>query len=208
MAQAKTQKLYRTFVRGMMSEASPLTYPEDTSADELNTVPTRKGNRTRRFGVNYSSDNISTQTFTSTDAQTSFMWLSAAANVANTFLVVQNGKMLRFYDRSAGGFADNEESFTIDLSAYLRPGVTSVGRMRCQFASGKGFLFVVGADIEPLIVQYNSSTNNITVQKITILIRDFEGLSDGLANDAEPTTLSKEHWYNLLNQGWISPGVS
>jgi hypothetical protein len=37
-------------------------------------------------------------------------------------------------------------------------------------------------------------------------MRDFDGVNDGLAIDQEPSTLSKEHHYNLMNQGWVSPG--
>ena len=40
-----------------------------------------------------------------------------------------------------------------------------------------------------------------------IQVRDFEGVDDDLGNDEEPFTLSKEHHYNLLNQGWMAPGT-
>lgn len=205
MAEAKTNKLYRSFVRGLMTEASPLTYPEDTSWDELNTVPTRKGNRTRRFGINYSDDNVAAMTQEETDAQQEFMWRAAAADIGNTFLVVQNGNILSFYDRAQSAFAANKKTFYISLDAYKRPGVDSMRRSPCRFASGKGFLFVVNKDMEPIIVTYNPDTDTIQSNKITISARDFEGLFDGLSNDAEPTTLSTEHFYNLLNQGWVAP---
>lgn len=206
MAQAKKNQLYRTFVRGLCTEASPLTYPPDTSFDELNTVPTRKGNRTRRFGINYNPDNTASMTVASTDAQSEFVWRAAASDIANTFLVVQNGNRLYFYDRSSSAFADNLESFTVSLDSYCRPGVSSVRTVPCHFASGKGFLFVVNKDMEPIVITYDPDSNDITINKITIQGRDFEGLDDGLANDAEPATLTTSHFYNLLNQGWISPG--
>lgn len=208
MAEATNNKLYRSFVRGLMTEASPLTYPEDTSFDELNTVPTRKGNRTRRFGINYNPDNTAAMAQVVTDAQNEFMWKAVAADVANTFLVVQNGATLYFYDRSQGEFASHKKSFTVNLDTYKRPGANTVKATMCHFASGKGFLFVVNKDMEPLVITYLPDTDTITVNKITISARDFEGLSDGLANDAEPTTLTTEHFYNLLNQGWIAPGVT
>ena len=37
----------------MITEASPLTYPEDASYDEDNMILYRKGNRSRRFGVDF-----------------------------------------------------------------------------------------------------------------------------------------------------------
>ena len=53
MSRAETTKLYRTFVKGMVTEASPLTYPEDASYDEDNMILYRKGNRSRRLGIDF-----------------------------------------------------------------------------------------------------------------------------------------------------------
>lgn len=53
MSRAETTKLYRTFVKGMITEASPLTYPEDASYDEDNMILYRKGNRSRRLGIDF-----------------------------------------------------------------------------------------------------------------------------------------------------------
>lgn len=55
MSRAETTKLYRTFVKGMITEASPLTYPEDASYDEDNMILYRKGNRSRRLGIDFES---------------------------------------------------------------------------------------------------------------------------------------------------------
>jgi hypothetical protein len=205
LGQAKTQKLYRTFVKGLITEASYLTYPEDSSLDELNTVPSRKGNRTRRFGMNYATGNASAVSYDPTTAKESFMWNAVASQAAKSFFVYQNGNELHFFDRSVPSFALSKLPFIMDLRLYARPGVSDVKTQSCRFASGKGFLFVVNPDCDPMIVAYDPSTQTFSVTRLTILARDFEGLFDGLSNDAEPTTLTKEHYYNLLNQGWVSP---
>ena len=187
-----------------MTEASPLTYPEDTSFDELNTVLSRKGNRQRRFGINYSDANTTARSYDNSKAKAEYVWSSVASRPELTFLVVQNANVISFYDRSVPAFAASLKPFTIDLSAYVRPGLSAVTDVNCKFASGKGFLFIVNPDMEPLVVSYDKATDTINVTKIVILGRDFQGLPDGLANDAEPTTLSIAHFYNLLNQGWVS----
>jgi len=46
-------KVFNTFVAGLITEAGPLTFPENSSKDELNCVLSRKGNRRRRLGVDY-----------------------------------------------------------------------------------------------------------------------------------------------------------
>lgn len=205
MAQAKQNKFYRTFVRGLMTEASPLTYPEDSSFDELNTVPSRKGNRVRRFGINYSNDNIVDRDYDNRHAKNEFMWEAVSAQPDLVFLVVQEGDSIIFFDRGEQTFSSSAKSFFIDLNDYKRPGADNPALSFCSFAAGKGYLFIVNPQIEPLVVQYNPPEDSIGVRKIAILARDFEGLPDGFANDAEPTNLTKEHFYNLLNQGWISP---
>ena len=48
-----TEKLYRSFVKGLITEASPLTFPENASIDEKNFVLNRDGSRSRRLGVDY-----------------------------------------------------------------------------------------------------------------------------------------------------------
>jgi hypothetical protein len=73
-------------------------------------------------------------------------------------------------------------------------------------ASGKGHLFVVQEFIDPVTVTYNLEDDDITSIRIWIMMRDFDGVNDGLPNDVEPVTLSKEHHYNLRNQGWVVPG--
>lgn len=205
MSQAKSNKLYRTFVRGLITEASFLTYPEDSSLDELNTVPSRKGNRIRRLGFNYNAGNFVTYPNQIAYAKNEFTWNAVGGNAASTFLVIQNGHDISFHDRRIASFANSLKSFRLDLNLYARPEVSDTSFSICKFASGKGYLFIVSPDIEPLVVSYNKATDTFTVTKVIIQARDFEGVNDGLTNDAEPTTLSNLHYYNLLNQGWVNP---
>jgi hypothetical protein len=158
--------------------------------------------------MNYSADNIVDRDYNPRDAKNEFMWRAVGANPGLSFLVVQNGGNISFYDRTKMAFASSKKSFEIDLTIYTRPGVSTITSQFCKFASGKGYLFIVNPDIEPLVVTYDKDTDNITVTKIAILARDFEGLRDGLQNDEEPSELSKSHFYNLLNQGWVSTKTS
>lgn len=202
---AEGNKTYRTFVKGLITEASALTYPEDASYDELNTIITRKGNRSRRLGITYgaqavdAANEVTDQSF----AQTEFVWKAVGNNANTNFLIVQNGNIVSFYDLSGTTPLANKKSFTIDLDTYLRPGASTASTEQVQMTYGKGFLFIVSDKIEPLVVKYNKDTDTISTTQIAILIRDYEGLDDGLANDAEPTVLTKEHHYNLQNQGWV-----
>lgn len=207
MARSTANKLYRTFVKGLVTEASPLTYPEDTSYDELNTVLSRKGSRTRRPGINYNADTITPETEVTdhTISENEFIWKAVSENSDVNFLVMQKGLTIYFFDMATTDSDSSFKSFTIDLNEYLISSFAAANAKSevFQMASGKGVLFIVGRPINPLIVQYDVTTDDITVNPVKILIRDFDGLADGLANDQEPPTLSKEHHYNLMNQGWL-----
>lgn len=209
MPRAEQVKLYRSFVKGLITEASYLTYPEDASTDELNTVLSRKGNRTRRFGIdyedNYQLNNISVG---ANDAISEFVWKSVNNNSDKNLLALQVGKTIYFYSLESDPISDSIKSFSIDLSAYSAPLASEldISTSICEFASGKGFLFIVNPYCEPLVVEYIEATDTILTTPIIVLVRDFVGLNDNLANDEEPTTLSKEHHYNLMNQGWVTPG--
>lgn len=208
MGKASANKLYRTFVKGLQTEASYLTYPEDSSFDELNTILSRKGNRQRRFGMDYNTGNATDRSYDPAKAKNEFMWTAVGRNSALTYLVVQNGNKITFYDRSLPAFAANQKSFSIDINLYCRPGVADAGGYQCKFACGKGYLFIVNPDIEPLVIAYDKTSDSISLTKVLILARDFEGLYDGLQNDEEPHLLSKQHYYNLMNQGWVNPRTS
>lgn len=207
MARASANKLYRTFVKGLVTEASPLTYPEDTSYDERNTILSRKGSRTRRLGINYLSNTLIPALRIEDASHTNgeYVWTAPGNDPDVNFLVVQKGLRVRFMDMSTNVAGDTLKPFSINLGSYLAPGwnTTSAAQQSYQMSSGKGYLFIVGRAISPIVVQWNKATNQFSVTKLLVLIRDFDGLNDGLSNDEEPVSLTKEHHYNLLNQGWL-----
>lgn len=209
MARAKANKLYRTFTRGLITEASPLTYPEDASIDELNTVISRKGNRTRRLGIDYQEDyELEDLGITENSLINEYVWHSVNNDALFNFAVVQVDNIIHFFRMDTYPVSTQRMPFTIDLTQYVIGGapLNIVGEQYADFSSGSGFLFVAHKVCKPLAVVYDKAANTLVVTPIIIEVRDLEGIDDGLANDDEPTTLSAEHHYNLLNQGWITPG--
>lgn len=210
MARAETTKLYRTFVKGLVTEAGPLTYPEDATIDEDNCVIYRAGNRSRRLGIDIeraasSSSSVIDKTTYTGYAVTEYRWDSVNNNAATSFIVVQTGLTLRFFNANSEVLLDGEKSFTVDLTPYIVSGTATAtaAATPVSMAHGKGILFVVGEYFEPFFVEYNSTFDTVSTTQIHIQIRDFKGISDGYANDQEPATLSDPHHYNLRNQGWL-----
>jgi len=214
MARAETTKLYRTFVKGFITEAGPLTYPEDASIAEDNCVIYRTGNRSRRLGIDLesygSSFNITVPVSTYNNyAISEYRWDAVDNRADLTFAVVQVGLTVHFFDITNNDIVMNgEKAFSLDLTPYVVSGTTNPESYPVCFSAGRGYLFIVGEKLEPLLLQYNSGFDSIAVSRIYIQIRDFKGLADNLANDEEPTTLTKEHHYNLRNQGWVDPDNS
>jgi hypothetical protein len=211
LARATTNKLYRSFVRGLITEAGPLTYPENASINEDNCVLFQAGNRSRRLGIDFESGALPSKFITNVDdfvdiEVSEFVWQSAGNDATKNFLVLQIGRYIYFHDLSAVPLHTGYKSTVIDLNNFA---VNSqyTGDKSLQFSSGKGYLFVVGEVTEPFLVQYSPTLDAFTTQRIYVQIRDFKGLDDGLANDEEPSTLSSEHDYNLRNQGWLDPGA-
>jgi hypothetical protein len=205
MAQAKATELFNTFVKGIITEAGPLTYPENASIDEANTVLFRKGNRARRLGIDYFS--LSTTTIPvdkELEEINEFIWEAPDNDANETLLALQVGYNVHFFCLCNDDIIAHKKEYVLDLRPFLAPGkvASDVAQNRVSFASGKGFLFVVCAATEPVLVEYKPETNTFTAKAVVIQIRDFDGIDDGLAPDEEPATLSATHQYNLHNQGW------
>ncbi len=89
---------YATFIRGIITEANPLTFPENASIDEQNFVLQRDGSRLRRLGMDFEtnyvlSSNIANTIFDDLAIHTS-EWRNADNNALNNFAVVQIGATL------------------------------------------------------------------------------------------------------------------
>ena len=212
MPRGKANKLYRTFTKGLITEAGYLTYPENASIDELNTVIKVKGSRSRRLGIDYEPGSIASSPvdLTETEIVSEFAWKGVGNDSSVNFLVLQINGDLHFYNLDSVPITDDKKSFTVDLTTFASPTATTadINSTTVQMACGKGLLFVCSEYIDPIVVEYDADTDTITALRIIISIRDFDGVDDDLGNEDQPTTLTAEHLYNLRNQGWVKPGYS
>ena len=209
MSRAETNKLYNDFTKGLITEASYLTYPKDASIAEDNTVISRKGNRTRRVGIDFENGYVLENLgLSATEVVSEFVWTSANNEPDYNFVVVQSGSIIYFYRMNSAAISANKQSFTINLTDYILPGInaTKLHQQFASFSAGAGFLFVAHKYCDPISVAFDPKTNTISAIRVVVQIRDFDGVYDGLPNDAEPVSLSPQHQYNLMNQGWIATG--
>lgn len=207
----KTIKQYSNFSKGIMTESTPLNFPDNYSLDEQNLLLRVDGSRERRLGIEYETGHAITQTTTLTDSvgMAFYEWEFADDKVANTLGVVQVGQSLYFMDLEQDAPSANlkNSGSAVSITSYMKD--STVQTPQLNFATINGILLVASDSFaNPLKVEYTTSTDTITVTALTITVRDLWGVDDGLEVDEEIGTLSDEHNYNLLNQGWTSGNIT
>ena len=202
MTQQSAKKEYNTFVKGIITEAGPLTFPENSAIDIENVVLNREGSLQRRLGMDFEDDYVIIESpVLPTNAVACCRWYNADNNVDNQFAVVQMGPLLHICDANASSISGNRLTY-IDMTPYVD------ATKPIQVASGLGRLFVVSGVAAPTYIEYDSVTETFSVTQYPIMIRDLFGVDDGLAVDTNPATLSVEHHYNLRNQGWSDANIT
>ena len=209
MPRQAVNKNYFTFVKGLITEAGPLTFPENASLDEDNFVLSRDGSRQRRQGIDYESGfSLSSNVLTSTIDNLAIsvsIWNNVNNNPDTNFLVIQIGTGVHYYLYDSTDISANKKSFTTDLTTYEVAGATSqFGESPIQTTVGNGRLIIVSEDTEIFMVEHDPDMGTITETQIDLKIRDFIGIDDGFEIEDRPISLTDSHEYNLKNQGWHS----
>ena len=118
-------------------------------------------------------------------------------------IVVQIGEYLRFYKA--------ERPYDSELIAQVNT-VSQIKNTdlfeRYQFSSGEGYLLCVSEYAEPFYITLSDTYQAASMMPIKLQIRDLMGVQDYLEVDEKPSTLTAQHHYNLLNQGWDDTNIS
>ena len=194
------------FTRGLITEATGLNFPENAATQTDNCVYTLIGDVTRRQGiaqeVNGTANNISV----TNQSINTYKWNNVGGDGLTQVVVEQVGGTLYFYHSSTATNASPLSTqllvSTVSLSSFVATGNTLDVSLECQFADGNGYLFVFHPQCDSFYCTYTSGT--ITGAPIGIQIRDFAGIFESLPVNTRPTSLSNEHLYNLINQGWTN----
>jgi len=198
----KGEKAFRSFVKGLITEANQLTFPDDASVDEANFVLNRDGSRYRRLGVDYESDYSLTSTgFTPTDIkegkQSFHPWESPGGDTTVSLGIIRIKNKLWFMDLLTPSPSSNlkNSGAAITIAGLSNSNIeTSVINNNC---------IIVSEDLsKPILLKYEPTTGAVTQSEITLEIRDLYGVNDNLFIDTRPVTLTDTHKYNLRNQGW------
>lgn len=196
------------FVGGLVTDASPLTFPDNASIAEDNFVLNIDGSRNRRLGMD-KENNFSTISSsvsyspTLMPSHTSYRWKNAGGDPDKSILAVQFGNEIKFFD------LDNEtiSSQVVHTESFPSSTLTT----QYSYAVVDGLLVVATGEKDVNIFEYDSAGPTITKTTDSILIRDFFGVDVEISGEnlrqsnkvtKRPTTTTDGHLYNLRNQSW------
>lgn len=195
------------FIGGFKTEYTALNFPENACTDADNTVFSIIGEVNRRGGFNQEL-NGQINLNSPTGAVSTYKWNNVGGDGSTQIVVQQSAGFLKFYLSSEATISDPLSTqlltSTINIGSFLAINATSSFDIdeECTYTDGNGYLFVFNNQCDPFYVTFDPSTQLLTGIRINIQTRDFKGLDDDLALGTRPTTLSNEHYYNLINQGW------
>ena len=215
MAQIPVNKEYFTFVKGLITEAGPFTFPENASQDEDNFELNLKGDRQRRLGIDFESgiSNTSGDLHSADhtleqleDAAISVYKWEGVNNDGNKVLIcVQIGLRLKFFDGTLTPITSSD----VGEIVFTSDDVDSTSRFQYSTISGRLVIVAGGRSIFQII--YNEDVaGNFEIHEHGLLVRDLWGVEDNYSADfrvlesvtSQPTFDTR--WYNLINRGWAS----
>jgi hypothetical protein len=213
MARATSVKQYNTFIKGLVTEASPLTYPENASLDEDNFVLQRNGSRERRLGVDYENGYALVPTglvapIISGSRQSFHLWENPGNDASVSIGVVRVSNRLWFVDLLTNAPSSNL------LNAGNPIIIAGLANADIETSVINNTLVIVSADLpKPITLTYDTATGLVTQAVVDIKVRDLWGVWDLVGFipaditsfiDWRRDTIDITHRYNLRNQGWSS----
>ena len=203
MAQSLSQKAVNNFVKGLITEAAELTFPEGASVDELNCDLRRDGTRRRRLGAVYeNSHTLSSFTLSDSEITATGDWINVGGNADLEFLVLQKGSTLFFYNKGILPYSAQVESNSVNLASFQQSGSAGAENAKCQFTSIKGNLVVSSPEINTIAIVYDSSSGAFTVTQVSFEVRDFEFQGDTSTYFDNESSPSQDRKYDAQNAGW------
>lgn len=212
MTKRVLNKEYRNFSGGLVTEASPLTFPENTAVDIDNIVLEYDGTVKRRKGLSQVGSNLQNTLASSPTHQGGFVWKDAGGELGNDYYCVKLLDTLHIYSCDGTTSIDASPSISILLdnfqcdlhlgSTYSNVWGTILSTdFDLQFSAKGKFLFVTANHMIPFVVE-NYSTTSFRLMPWDIYVRDLDGADDGLSLTQQPASGFPAHRYNLRNQGW------
>lgn len=198
------------FNAGLITDASPLTSPENSSLEENNMVLNIDGSRNRRLGLDLEEDfsEITTSVVNAdvvSVAISNYRWDNAGGNSEKSLLVVQFGTEIKVFDLDTSPISDNL------IFTYNFPLASTTQSFSYTVVDG---ILVVVTGLKDVYSFEFEAPSTITVTTNRLMVRDFFGVEDeyegvditrGTDVQNRPSLFLDKHLYNLRNQSWGIP---
>ena len=201
---AQIEKQFNSFVKGLITEASALSFPANASLDEDNFVLNKDGSRYRRLGIDYELNNALISTGYTADIVkkarvSTYKWDSPGGDNTVSIGIVRVFNKLWFLNlltaNPSGNLLNGGDAITL----------SGLGNSEIDVAFINNVAVIVSKDLaNTIVLLYNPTAKLVFANTIPLFVRDIWGVVDGLGVNERPTTLSDKHKYNLLNQGWTT----
>jgi len=207
MPSVKSEKQYNNFTKGLITEASSLSFPENAAIELDNLILERNGKVSRRLGLDYELGYALTSTgfnssILSSTRVSHHKWPSPDGDTSVSIGVIRVYNTLWFINL----LSTSPSSHLLNAGAGLT--ISGLANSEIETAIVNNKLVIVSADLEyPILLSYTKATQTVSSEIIPIQVRDIWGVVDSIAVDVRPVTLTPEHNYNLVNQGW-SPSIT
>jgi hypothetical protein len=187
---AAGQKEYVNLAKGLITEISPLSFPDGATSNELNFTINKDGLiRERRKGFSYIYP-LNTFAGAASKIENLFYWRGSGYAIA----ILTNDVPETFLRVHA-----IDENFTAVADVKIADAVVST-----QIAELTNFLVItLSNNDKPILLEYFEATDSIVVNSVSLHVRDFELVNDNLTASETPSSLTDNHEYNLYNAGWF-----
>lgn len=193
---------FNTFVKGLITEASPLNFPEQAAKDIVNFDLNRDGTLYRRLGFGMEPSYVYRETpATDVNDVITYVWEEPASIVKSKFLVGIVNTSVKFYDLT------NQSITSEGYLGELTLPISTSGITKSSLSSVNGALVIATGTPDVVIIEYDSTTQTFSQSLGRLKTRDIWGISVP-ESDADPswrpTTNNHRHRYNLYNAGWAT----
>lgn len=208
MARAGINKEINTFVRGWITEANLLAFPENASVVDENFKLNLDGSRQRRLGLGFETDARLNETEylvseAATIAVSTHEWDNVADDTGIALLIVQIGQYLYFFNINAESISLEPRNQSNFLKLEDVDPTFSI-----ETTNMDGSLIVVTGEKHINVLDYDAGADVVSQSARNIKIRDRFGVEEDQEVDQRLTTLDDEHDYNLKNQGWTTEKIT
>lgn len=190
MARASQDKPYVSLFQGLITEATGLTYPDNSVQDIDNCEINVDGSVQRRLGLvrERNGELLFSSNVARTGTISSHIWTGVGGVAGREFVVVQQGFFLRIYRRDvetiSTSLIDGQVDVpTFDLRAGTNPPINSelnfvdappAGTSPLFSASGGGRLYMTAPWCLPFYIEFDSQSSEFSIVTIQDLFSTFQ----------------------------------